>query len=110
MSSTAPLGDYEKVFENWKESSYDRREMMGGDVELLEEVFYEHGWIAFIQEFVKLHEEAVTKGIQVSTWFFYSSYLTIGEYDKAMDYLEIIYEDNKHNPELPYLSVKPTYD
>ena len=40
----------------------------------------------------------------------YTSYLTIGEYDKAMDYLEIIYEDNNRNPTLPYLSAKNEYD
>jgi hypothetical protein len=105
------LGDYEKVFEDWKERNYDRWEMMGGDVELLEEIFYEHGWIAFLQELTRIHEEAMAKGIQVSPWFFYTSYLTIGEYDKAMDYLEIINEDNNHNPLLPErLSTKSTYD
>ena len=104
------LGVYEKVFEDWKERNYDRWEMMGGDVELLEDVFYEHGWIAFIQELTKLHEEAVANEIQVSPWFFFASYLTIGEYDKAMDYLEIMYEDNNRNPDLPYQFAKSTYD
>ena len=104
------LGDYEKVFEDWKERNYDRWEMMGGDVELLEEVFYEHGWIAFSQELTKLHEEAVAKGIQVSSGFFFDMYLYLGKYNKAMDYLEIIYEDNNHNPNLPYYSTKSTYD
>ena len=104
------LGDYEKAFEDWKESNYDRWEMMGGDVEVLEEVFHEQGWIAFIQELTKLHEEAVAKGVQVSPWFFYTSYLTIGEYDKAMDYLVIIYEENNRNPDLPYVSVKAIYN
>ena len=104
------LGDYEKVFEDWKERHYDRWEMMGGDVKLLEEVFYEHGWIAFIQELTKLHEEAVAKGIQVSAIFFFDMYLYLGKYDKAMDYLEIIYEDNNHDPNLPYRSAKNIYD
>ncbi len=104
------LGDYEKEFEVWKKIAYDRWEMMGGDVELLEEVFYEHGWIAFIQELIKLHEEAVAKGIQVTPGFFFDCYLTLGKYDKAMDYLEIIYENNPHNPSLPYYSAKSTYD
>ncbi|MDX5584432.1 MAG: hypothetical protein QNK20_05795, partial [Aureibaculum sp.] len=104
------LGDYEKVFEDWKEKDYDRWEMMGGDVELLEEVFYEHGWIAFIKELTKLHEEAVAKGIYVTDGFFISTYFDMGKYDKAMDYLDIMYEDNNHNPKLPYYSVKSTYD
>jgi tetratricopeptide (TPR) repeat protein len=104
------LGDYEKIFEDWKENNYDRWVMMGGDVELLEEVFYEHGWIAFIHELTKLHEEAVAKGIQVSARFFIQMYLDLGKYDKAMDYLEIIYEENNRNPQLPYRSAKSTYD
>ena len=84
--------------------------MMGGDVELLEEVFYEHGWIAFIQELTKLHEEAVAKGIQVSAEFFIEVYFDLGKYDKAMDYLEKISEENNHHPRLPYQSSKNVYD
>ena len=104
------LGDYEKVFEDWKESNYDRWEMMGGDIGLLEDVFYEHGWIAFIQELTKLHEEAVANEIQVSVNFFIDMYLNLGKYDKLMDYLDRSFEDNNRNPDLPYLSIKPTYD
>ena len=104
------LGDYEKAFEEWKEKNYDRLEMMGGDVELLEEVFYKHGWIAFNQELARIYEGAMANEIQDPPWFFFASYLTIGEYDKAMDYLEIIYEDNNHNPALPYQSTKFVYD
>ena len=37
-------------------------------------------------------------------------YLYLGKYNKAMDYLEIIYEDNNHNPNLHYYSTKSTYD
>jgi len=51
-----------------------------------------------------------TKGIQVSPWFFYSNYLIIVEYDKAMDYPYSIYNANPHNPELPNISAKPIYD
>ncbi len=104
------FGDYEKVFKEWKEMNYDRWEMMGGDVELLEEIFYEQGWITFLRELTKLHEEAVGKGIFVTDGFFYYSYLRLRNIDKAMDYLEKIYEANPHNPELPYLSAKKTYN
>ena len=45
--------------------NYDRWEKLG-DVELLEEVFYEHGWIAFIQELTRIYEEAMANDIQVS--------------------------------------------
>ncbi len=103
-------GDYDKIFEDWKKGNYDRWEMMGGDVELLEEIFYENGWIAFLQELTKLHEEAMAKGIQVTSEFFIGTYLEMGKYDKAMNYLEIAYEENNHNPDLPYNSAKLTYD
>jgi len=104
------LGDYEKIFKDWKERNYDRWEMMGGDVELLEDVFNEQGWIAFLRELTKLHEEAVANGISVTDGFFYYTYLQFGNYDKAMDYLESIYEANPHNPNLPYYSAKDTYE
>jgi len=103
------LGDYEKVFEEWKKNNYDRWEKYG-DAELLEEVFYEHGWIALIQELARIYEEAMANEIQVSPWLVYGKYFTLGKYDKAMDYLEIIYKNNSRNPDLPYQSAKNIYD
>jgi len=103
------LGDYEKVFEDWKERYYDSWGKMG-DAELLEEVFYEHGWIAFNQKLTRTYEEGMAKGIEVSPWLVFISSFNPGEYDKAMDYLEIIYEDNNHDPALPYQSTKFVYD
>ena len=84
--------------------------MMGADVELLEEVFYDRGWIAFNQELARVYEEAMANDIQVNPWLVYGKYLTLGKNDKAMDYLEIIYEENNHNPALPYQSTKFVYD
>jgi tetratricopeptide (TPR) repeat protein len=103
------LGNYEIVFEKWKKNDYDEWGKIG-DAELLEEVFYEQGWIAFNQELTRMAEEATAKEIQISPWTFYLSYLCLGEYDKAMDYLEMIYEDNNHDPSLPYMSTKRVYD
>jgi tetratricopeptide (TPR) repeat protein len=103
------LGDYEKAFEEWKIINYDRWETLT-DAELLEEVFYEHGWIAFMQELARIYEEAMANEIQVSPRLVYGKYFILGKYDKAMDYLEIIYEDNNRNPDLPYYSAKSTYD
>lgn len=103
------LGDYEKAFEEWKKINYDRWETLT-DVELLEEVFYEHGFIAYNQELARIYEEAMANEIHVNPWFVYFKYFNLGKYDKAMDYLEIIYEDNNRDPNLPYLSAKSTYD
>ena len=103
------MGDYEKTFEEWKKINYDRWETLT-DVELLEEVFHEHGWFAFIQELTRIYEEAMANDIQVSPRYLFQKYFILGKYDKAMDYLEIIYKNNPHNPELPYYSAKSTYD
>jgi len=103
------LGDYEKVFVEGKKMHYERWDRLG-DAELLEEIFYEQGYIAFNQELARIYEEAMANGIQVSPEFVYGKYFTLGKYDKAMDYLEIIYEENNRNPGLPYYSAKPIYD
>ncbi|MDX2413639.1 MAG: hypothetical protein QNK33_00485, partial [Bacteroidales bacterium] len=103
------LGDYLKAFEELEKIHYDRWNKLG-DAELLKEIFYEHGYIAYNQELARIYEVAMANEIHVSLGFVYVKYFNLGKYDKAMDYLEIIYEDNNHNPELPYISVKPTYD
>ena len=103
------LGDYEKAFEENKKIHYDRWDRLG-DAQLLEEISYEHGFMGYNQELARIYEEAMAKGIQVNPWFVYYKYFDLGKYDKAMDYLEIIYEENNHNPNLPYQSTKPIYD
>ena len=40
----------------------------------------------------------------------YNHYFMLGKYDKAMDYLEILFNNNNKNPGWPYLSAKPIYD
>jgi tetratricopeptide (TPR) repeat protein len=103
------LGDYEKAFEYWKERSYDRWATLT-DADLLEDVFHEQGWFAFIQELTRIYEEAMANDIQISPYLLYQKYFILGKYDKAMDYLEIIYEANPRNPNLQYYSAKDTYD
>jgi len=103
------MGDYEKMFEEAKKIHWDRWDKLG-DAELLEEILYEQGYIAFNQELARIYEEAMANGIQVSPGFVFGKYFVLGKYDKAMDYLETIYEENNRNPDLPYQSTKPTYD
>ena len=103
------MGDYEKAFEEWKKINYARWETIT-DAELLVNVFYEQGFLAFNQELARIYEDLMAKDIPVSPWLVYLKYFNLGKYDKAMDYLEIYYEDNPHNPALPYLSTKSTYD
>lgn len=97
------LGDYRKAYERWKSINYDRWDRVG-DAELLEEIFYKDGYNAFLQELARIYEEAMTKGIQRSKWMAYYQYYKIGKYDKAMDFLDSIYNANPHDPELPYQS------
>ena len=37
------------------------------------------------------------------------NYFRLGNYNKAMEYNEIRYENNNHDPGLPYISVKSIY-
>ena len=103
------LGEYLKAFEEWEKIHYDRWNKLG-DAELLKEIFHEYGYIAYNQELARIYEDLMAKDIPVSPWLVYLKYFNLGKYDKAMDYLEIFYEDNNHNPDLPYLSAKDTYD
>ena len=103
------LGDYEKAFEENKKIHYDRWDRLG-DAQLLEEIFHEHGFMGYNQELARIYEEAMAKGIQVNPLSVYYKYFYLGKYDKAMDYLDIIYEDNNRNPNLPYQSTKFVYD
>ena len=52
----------------------------------------------------------MAKDIPVSHRLVYLKYFNLGKYDKAMDYLERMYEANPNNPNLPYFSAKDTYD
>lgn len=83
------LGDYEKTFEEWKRNNIVAWERFGV-AELLEKTFYEQGWLAFIEEITRVNIEIMAKKIHISPWVFYTRYVTLGNYDKAMDYLEII--------------------
>ena len=103
------LGDYDKAFEEWKKDHWQRWETIT-DAELLEEVFHEEGVLAFYQELARIYEDLMAKDIPVSPLLLYIKYFDLGKYNKAMDYLEIIYEANPQNPNLPYFSANPTYD
>jgi adenylate cyclase len=103
------LGDYEKVFEIWKSWNYPLWEKY--DVaELFEKVFRERGWIAVTEEAIRINEEVWAKDGHLIPASQAEKYFTVGKYDKAMDYYEIVYANNNHDPNLPYISAKPVYD
>jgi tetratricopeptide (TPR) repeat protein len=103
------LGDYEKAFESWKEGKYPLWEEYGV-AELFEKVFQERGWIAVMEEAIRVNEEVWEKDGYLIPIIHATKYFTVGKYDKVMDYYEMVYENNNRDPNLPYISAKSTYD
>jgi adenylate cyclase len=103
------LGDYEKAFENWKMMNYELWEEYGV-TELYEKAFREKGWIGVHKEAIRINEEFYAKDGKVHLKSQGDRYILIGEYERAMDYFEKMYEENIRDPNLPYISTKSTYD
>ena len=105
------MEDYERAFDEWKRDKTSVWEEFGV-LELLETTFHERGWIAYIRELTRLNEEGMVDDIQNLPWLLYERYLELEEYDRAMDYLEIIYEAHSQfrDINIPYQSAKLTYD
>jgi adenylate cyclase len=103
------LGEYEKAFEEWRKMKYEVWEKYG-ITELLERTFHEQGWMAFLKELTRLNEGVMVKDIQNIPWTLSDRYYRLGDYDKATDYLEMVYEQNNHDPNLPYWACKLPYD
>ena len=101
------LGDYEKMFEIWKQDNYKLWEEYG-ITEHIENVFREKGWLSFQKELIRIHEELyVEDGQLLYPAGLAKKYFNIGEYDKILDFYEKRYEN--HNPNLPYISTQRDY-
>ena len=102
------LGEYDKVFDMWKQTNiklWEEYEL----TEHYEKTFQEHGWIGVMKENIKFIEEVLTKKRPLhpeNEYFMGQKYVTVGNYDKAMDTFEKVYEI--HDPGLPYIST-PSY-
>jgi len=59
----------------------------------LDTVFKEGGYIAVIEERIRVNEEEYSKGVSISFTGQDNRYLIIGNYDKAMDYYEKAYKE-----------------
>ncbi len=92
-------GDYERWFEIWKKRAWWDDEIIVS----IEKVFHEHGYIAAIEEMIKVNEEVEKKGGRISEMTLAHRYFAVKKYDKAMDYLEKVYEI--HDPNMPYISL-----
>jgi len=101
------LGDYATAFEMWKATNLDLWETYEV-TSLLEKIFLEKGWIEVIKEAIKLNEELYAKDGRMGIVGQAERYVSVGKYDRAMDYYEQAY--TLHLPDLPYLSQSNTYN
>jgi tetratricopeptide (TPR) repeat protein len=93
------MGDYEKSFVLWKELAWWEVEVIAS----IEKVFHEQGYLAAVEETIKVNEEVEENGDQISYRGQARRYIKVGKYNKAMDYYEKGYEI--HDPNLPYISL-----
>ena len=103
------LGEYDKAFDFWKGLNYSVWEETGV-AELFERVYQERGWIAVQKEAIRVNEEVWAKDGRIDEWSQAGRYVTVGDYDKAMDYYEAFYDKNNRFTRLPELSAKSVYD
>ena len=81
-----------------------------GVTERYENTFREHGWQAVHEEAIRINEEIYAKDGKVDKQAQAGRYILAGDYERAMDYYEEIYENNNHDPNLPYISITSTYE
>jgi tetratricopeptide (TPR) repeat protein/TolB-like protein len=101
------LGDYEKAFEIMKQMNI----VLWEEYKLtatFEKIFHEQGWIAFLEELIKVNEEVFAEDKRLSDNYLANICFRIKNYEKALDYYEKAFES--HSPGLPYFSCKPIYD
>ena len=76
--------------------------------ENFERIFNEQGWFAVQGEIIKLHEEKELIDNLREERKQATRYIEVGEYDKAMDYLEKEFETR--SPNLPSISNNTIYN
>ena len=95
------LGDTLKWYEVWKTRLYWTNEKY---LESLDSIFHEKGYLAAIQDRIRVNEEVYSKGGSISYPGQAGRYLIMKEYDKAMDYYEKAYEERMWT--LAYISLE----
>jgi tetratricopeptide (TPR) repeat protein len=103
------LEEYDKAFELWKQKNFQLWEEYGV-TQRYENTYREHGWQAVQEEAIRINEEIYAKDGKVHLPSQANRYISAGKYNKAMDCYEQIYENNNYDPNLPYISIKSTYD
>jgi len=100
--------EYDKAFKIRRQRNYALWEEYKVTA-LLEKVFHDQGWLAFIEEEIRINEEVFAKDGRMGFLKQARRYMALGKYDKAMDYFEKSLEKEIRDPNLPYISKKPTY-
>jgi len=102
------FGDNEKWIELWGEKVQGGWNDEGRKTVL--NVFHDRGYIAAVEEMFKMNEKYGNEGCHMDEAIKAERYFILKEYDKVMDYYEMAYENNNHDPNLPYKSARFTYD
>jgi TolB-like protein/Tfp pilus assembly protein PilF len=102
------IGDYEKWIESWGNKVQGNWNDEGREVVL--NAFQDRGYIGAIEEMFKMNEKYGNEGCFMSEGIKSERYLMLKNYDKVMDHFEMRYENNNHDPNLPYISTRSTYD
>jgi TolB-like protein/Tfp pilus assembly protein PilF len=92
------LGDYESWFHQWKiiQSYYDSTIIPD-----IEKVFLEQGYISAVKAYIDINEERYKEGGHINFRIQSQDYLRVKNYERAIDYYEIMYEIK--DPNLPYI-------
>ena len=103
-------GDYQRWFELWKQHP----KLPYLDPLTIEKVFHEKGYLAAIEEEIKQIEEAAEQNeeaaekMHIPIGGLARRYLTVKNYDKALDWLEVGVEN--HRPGMFYISTSTYWD
>ena len=83
-------GDTLLWYENIKKQFYWTNEEYLASLDI---IFQEHGYLGVIKERVKVFEEVYSRGGSIHLHGHARRYFILKDYDKAMDYLELAYEE-----------------
>ena len=108
LPAYACVGDYEKWIESWGEKVRGNWNDEGREAVLL--AFQDRGYMGAIEEMFRMNEKYGNEGCFMSNGIKTERYLMLRNYDIVMDHLEMRYENNNHDPGLPYISTRSTYD
>jgi tetratricopeptide (TPR) repeat protein len=89
-NSFLATGDTLKWFEAWKRRLWWSNEEVTAS---LDKIFQEHGFLGVIEDRIKVNEDVYSKGGSISLTGQAGRYLTVKNYDKAIDYYEKAFDE-----------------